>query len=73
MAKKASTTLSSKYQISIPKEVREKQGWKPGQKFAFIPSGKSRYVMVAVPTVEDLRAKFRGASTEFERDRNDRA
>lgn len=35
-------TLSSKFQISIPKEVRESQGWKPGQKFAFIPEAGGR-------------------------------
>ena len=45
------TTLSSKFQISIPKEVRERQGWKPGQKFAFLPRGLTGYVLVAVPTL----------------------
>ena len=35
------TTLSSKFQISVPKEVREELGWKAGQKFAFIPKGNS--------------------------------
>ena len=31
------TTLSSEFQITIPKEVREAQNWKPGQEIAFIP------------------------------------
>ena len=31
------TTLSSKFQIAIPKEVREAQDWKSGQEFDFIP------------------------------------
>lgn len=65
------TTLSSKYQISIPKEVREAQGWKPGQKFAFVPSGKG-VVLVPVLSFEELRGIARGANTSDYRDRNDR-
>lgn len=65
------TTLSSKYQISIPKEVREAQGWKPGQKFAFVPSGGG-YVLVPVPELEDLWGIAKGADTSDYRDRNDR-
>jgi len=34
-------TLSAKFQISIPKAVRTEQQWEAGQKFAFIPQGKS--------------------------------
>lgn len=50
-------TLSSKYQISIPKAVREAQGWKPGQRFAFIPKGGG-VALVPVPEIEDLLGKF---------------
>jgi AbrB family looped-hinge helix DNA binding protein len=64
-------TLSSKFQISIPKEVRESQGWKPGQKFAFIPRGKG-YELVPVPKLKDLRGIARGADTSDYRDRYDR-
>ena len=32
-------TLSSKFQISIPKAVRTARHWKAGQEFAFIPKG----------------------------------
>lgn len=65
------TTLSSKYQISVPKAVRDSQHWKPGQKFAFVPRGK-RYVLVPVPTREELFGSMKGANTEDYRDRNDR-
>jgi AbrB family looped-hinge helix DNA binding protein len=65
------TTLSSKFQISIPKEVREAEGWEAGQKFVFLPRGK-RYVLVAVPKPEDLAGKFKGANPEGYRDRVDR-
>jgi AbrB family looped-hinge helix DNA binding protein len=66
-----STTLSAKYQISIPKSVRESQDWKPGQKFAFVPRGKG-FVMVPVPTLEDLRGIAEGADSSDYRDREDR-
>ena len=64
-------TLSSKFQISIPKEVRESQGWKPGQKFAFVPRGGG-YELVPVPKLEDLRGIAKGADTTNYRDRTDR-
>ena len=64
-------TLSSKFQISIPKQVRESQGWLPGQKLAFVPHGKN-YVLVPVPKLEDLVGIAKGANPEGYRDRNDR-
>jgi AbrB family looped-hinge helix DNA binding protein len=39
----ATTTLSSKFQISIPKGVREEQAWQAGQQFVFIPKGKGMW------------------------------
>lgn len=65
------TTLSSKYQISVPKSVRDSQNWKPGQKFAFVPRGKG-YALVPVPTREELFGSMKGAHPEDYRDRNDR-
>lgn len=67
----AATKLSSKFQISIPKEVREEQGWLPGQKFVFIPKGDS-VVLVPVPKREDLFGIAKGANPADYRDRNDR-
>ncbi len=64
-------TLSSKYQISIPKHVREQQGWKPGQRFAFIPRGKG-YELVPVPKLEDIIGIAKGADTSDYRDRYER-
>lgn len=37
----AATKLSSKFQTSIAKEVRERQGWRAGQEFVFLPKGRS--------------------------------
>ena len=64
--------LSSEFQITIPKEVRESQNWKPDQEFAFIPKGGG-YLLVPCPTIQDLRGIAKGAtaSTNY-RDRKNR-
>jgi len=67
----AAATVSSKYQVSIPKEVRERMGLKPGQKVAFIARAEG-VVMVPVPTREEIAGMARGANPEGYRDRNDR-
>ena len=64
-------TLSSKFQISIPKAVRTEQAWAAGQQFAFIPKGKG-VLLVPVPKVEDLFGMAKGANPNDVRDRNDR-
>ncbi|MGH8192267.1 MAG: AbrB/MazE/SpoVT family DNA-binding domain-containing protein [Rhodanobacteraceae bacterium] len=64
-------TLSSKFQISIPKAVREKQHWKAGQEFVFIPKDKGVLVM-PVPDWKQLAGIARGAKTGGYRDRSDR-
>ena len=66
----AVTTLSSKFQISIPKDVREKQGWKAGQRFVFVPKGVG-YILVPVPDANDLFGMARGADPGNYRDRDD--
>ncbi|HET7266577.1 MAG TPA: AbrB/MazE/SpoVT family DNA-binding domain-containing protein [Oleiagrimonas sp.] len=65
------TTLSSKYQISIPKAVREAQQWKAGQEFVFIPKGKG-VLMMPVPTRRQLAGLAEGAKATGYRDRQDR-
>ncbi len=67
----ATATLSSKFQISIPKAVREEQHWQPGQEFVFIPKGKGVLVM-PVPELKELAGIAKGANTADFRDRRDR-
>jgi len=67
----ASTTLSSKFQISIPKAVREAQRWRAGQEFVFIPKGEG-VLMMPVPDTAQLVGIARGANTNDIRDRADR-
>lgn len=64
-------TLSSKFQISIPKAVRDEQRWQAGQEFVFIPKGKG-VLLMPVPTIDQLRGIAKGANPEGYRDRNDR-
>ena len=66
-----STTLSSKFQISIPKAVREEQHWQAGQEFVFIPKGKG-VLMMPVPELSQLAGIAKGANKDGYRDRKDR-
>lgn len=67
----STATLSSKFQISIPKAVREAQHWRAGQEFAFIPKDGG-VMLVPVPTLEELRGMVPDADTSGFRDREDR-
>jgi AbrB family looped-hinge helix DNA binding protein len=67
----ATATLSSKFQISIPKTVREAQHWEAGQEFVFIPKGKGVLVM-PVPELDQLAGLAKGAKPAGYRDRKDR-
>jgi len=64
-------TLSSKYQISIPKVVREEQHWEAGQEFVFIPKGKG-VLVIPVPDLRQLSGIAKGARAAGYRDRKDR-
>ena len=64
-------TLSSKFQISIPKAVRTAQQWEAGQIFAFISTGTG-VLLVPVPERETLAGLAEGAATDDYRDRSDR-
>lgn len=67
----ATAKLSSKFQISIPKVVREAQAWKAGQEFVFIPKGQGM-MLIPAPPREALRGLVRGGRSSGYRDRDDR-
>ncbi|MDP9141600.1 MAG: AbrB/MazE/SpoVT family DNA-binding domain-containing protein [Pseudomonadota bacterium] len=67
----ASATLSSKFQISIPKSVRDAQNWEAGQEFVFIPKGQGVLVM-PVPKLDELAGIAKDARKDGYRDRKDR-
>lgn len=64
-------TLSSKFQISIPKAIRSAQHWEAGLTFAFIPKGKG-VLLVPVPKRDALKGIATGADVSDYRDRADR-
>ncbi len=56
-------TISSKYQVVIPKEVRKQFNLKPGQKIMFIPyNGTLRVIMI--PPIKKARGMLKGINTE---------
>lgn len=67
----ATATLSSKYQISVPKAIRDDLHWEAGQEFVFIPKGKG-VLLMPVPELKQLAGMAKGAQTKGYRDRQDR-
>lgn len=67
----SAATVSSKFQIAFPKEVREAMHIQPGQQFEFIPMG-SVIQLAPKTTIKQLRGIARGANTTQIRDRKDR-
>lgn len=64
-------TLSSKFQISIPKAIRSAHHWEAGLTFAFIPKGTG-VLLVPVPQRDELKGIAKGADASAYRDRMDR-
>jgi AbrB family looped-hinge helix DNA binding protein len=64
-------TLSSKFQISIPKAIRRAQRWEAGLTFAFLPKGTG-VLLVPVPKKQELKGLAKGARPDGYRDRSDR-
>jgi len=56
-------TISSKYQVVIPREVRKQFNLKPGQKLMFIPYNRILRVVV-VPPIKKARGILKGMNTE---------
>ena len=66
-----SATLSSKFQLAIPKAIRDELGIFAGQKFALIAKGRV-IELVPLRSIKDARGMFKGADTSGYRDRADR-
>jgi len=61
-------TLSKRFEISIPRAIREARHWEPGQRFAFIPKGAG-VLLVPVPKKGGLKGLAKGAGNTNARDR----
>ena len=62
-------TISSKYQVVIPRAIREQFDLKPGQKLMFIPYDNTLRVVI-VPPIEEAQGIF--ADTDPQREKADR-
>ena len=62
-----STTVSSKYQIVIPREVRDALNLRPGQKLQVIPYD-NRIELIPLQEPRALRGFLKGIDTDVPRD-----
>ena len=65
------TTISSKFQVVIPRPVREAAGLRPKQKLQVFEKGGVVY-MVPVQTLSELRGIARGCDVAGYRDKTER-
>ena len=63
-------TISSKYHITIPREIREQFKLKPGQKVVFIPDKRTIRLEVIRP-IKESRGSLKDIDTKIERDEED--
>lgn len=66
------TTISSKFQLVIPRKIREQFNLKPGQKVVFLPYKKTLR-MVIVPSIEDAYGMLKGLEADNLREEEDEA
>lgn len=64
-----SVTVSPKYQVVIPKRVRESLGIKPGQKVRVILF-EGRIELIPIEPIEKSRGFLRGIDTNVEREKD---
>jgi AbrB family looped-hinge helix DNA binding protein len=64
-------TISSKFQISVPKKIREQLHIKPGQQFIFVLKGDC-LELVPKRDIKEMRGALAGADTKHIRDRDER-
>jgi AbrB family looped-hinge helix DNA binding protein len=65
-------TISSKFQVVIPKKIRKQYNLKPGQKLVFIPYKNSLRVVI-VPAIDQGYGFLEGIDTDVPREDEDRS
>ncbi len=63
----AAVTISPKYQVVIPKEIRQRLGLSPGQKVEAIMYD-NRIELIPVRSVKEMRGYLKGIDTRVERE-----
>jgi AbrB family looped-hinge helix DNA binding protein len=61
--------VSPKYQVVIPKEIRQKLKLKPGQKLQILQIG-DRIEFIPVRNIKEARGFLKGIDTKLERERD---
>jgi AbrB family looped-hinge helix DNA binding protein len=64
-----SVTLSPKYQVVIPKEIREALNLQPGQKMQVVEYA-GRIEFIPERDIRELRGFLKGINTEFKREKD---
>ena len=64
----ATVTVSSKYQVVIPRNIREAMGVRPGQRFQAFKFG-NRIELVPVRPIREARGMLKGIDTSVPRGR----
>ena len=64
--------VSPKFQVVIPRDIRERNGIKPGQKMQVI-SFDDRIELITVQEMNQARGFLKGCDSAFIRDEEDRA
>jgi AbrB family looped-hinge helix DNA binding protein len=67
----ATTKISSKFQVVIPKDVREKIGLSPGQRLQILEKGGVLTLVPEVP-LKSLKGYVKGMSRDGIREKKDR-
>jgi AbrB family looped-hinge helix DNA binding protein len=62
-------TISPKYQVVIPRELREKMQLKPGEKVEFLQY-ENRIEMIPVRDIKKMRGFLKGIDTTVEREKD---
>ncbi len=63
----AKVTISPKFQVVIPKDIRAKLGLEPGQKVEAL-AYDDRIELIPVRPIRDMRGFLKGIDTTIERD-----
>lgn len=67
----STVTISPKYQVVIPRDVRQSMGLRPGQKVEVL-CDDGMIVLVPVRDIRELRGFAKGIDTTVPRDEEDR-
>ena len=62
-------TLSPKYQVVIPRRIRERLGLRPGEKLQVI-SFDDRIELIPIRSMRPMRGFLKGLNPNFEREEN---